>query len=263
MGQRRPKFKTYERAITELKSSWAAFMELATKHIQYLYAQNDMPDNEAAQKNLALSIYSMWNETRRSAKCSTSAAWNYILPAYEQMVAESARIKAPSWGRTSGIWQTSDISTASRAAHANANPKECSQIPPPVAPDRSPTPTSNTVLPPRQSNSQKPRNSGGAPKYSTKTFPPSQSSPSQAPPQSTSYNVSVDPYKALGVLLTATTHEIEKAYRKKSLARHPDKNHGVTTQAFYELQYPRDLLCDEGERRIYDSSQLMKASKRV
>jgi len=216
MGQKRPKFKTYERAITEGKSSWAAFMELATKHIQYLYGQNDMPGDEAAQKKLALSTYSEWNETRRSTKCSVSAAWNHILPAYEQTIAASARSKAPSRGRTGGTWQTLGTATALRAAHANVNPKAYSPIPPHGAPYRSSTPTSNTLPPLRQSNSQKPRTSGAAPKYFTKTFSPSHSSPSQAPPQSTSYSASVDPYKALEVPLTATTNGIEKAYNDSS-----------------------------------------------
>jgi DnaJ family protein A protein 5 len=58
-------------------------------------------------------------------------------------------------------------------------------------------------------------------------------------------------YELLGVQINATEDEIKKAYRKKALEWHPDKNHHrieeATTQ-FSFLQEAYEVLSDQNER---------------
>ncbi|KAI0404041.1 DnaJ domain-containing protein [Xylaria palmicola] len=65
-----------------------------------------------------------------------------------------------------------------------------------------------------------------------------------------------DYYELLGVERTATDDEIKKAYRKKALELHPDRNFGDVdnaTRKFAEVQAAYEVLSDPQERAWYDS----------
>ncbi|KAK7752106.1 hypothetical protein SLS62_005849 [Diatrype stigma] len=69
-------------------------------------------------------------------------------------------------------------------------------------------------------------------------------------PQKTDY------YELLGVDSHAGDDEIKKAYRKKALELHPDRNYGDVeraTQRFAEVQAAYEVLSDPQERAWYDS----------
>lgn len=59
-----------------------------------------------------------------------------------------------------------------------------------------------------------------------------------------------DLYEVLGVRRGATTREIQKAYRRKAKASHPDS--GGSAEAFSELAAAYGVLCDEERRERYD-----------
>ncbi|KAI1406353.1 DnaJ-domain-containing protein [Hypoxylon fuscum] len=66
----------------------------------------------------------------------------------------------------------------------------------------------------------------------------------------------VDYYELLGVNRLATDDEIKKAYRKKALELHPDRNYDDVenaTQKFAEVQSAYEVLSDPQERAWYDS----------
>ncbi|KAJ9296965.1 transcriptional regulator family: C2H2 zinc finger [Paecilomyces variotii] len=72
----------------------------------------------------------------------------------------------------------------------------------------------------------------------------------EAPESKTDY------YKLLDVEQGATDEEIKKAYRKKALQLHPDRNHGnveTATKLFAEVQVAYEVLSDPQERAWYDS----------
>ena len=68
--------------------------------------------------------------------------------------------------------------------------------------------------------------------------------------------VKQDYYELLGIERTATDDEIKKAYRRKALELHPDRNHGDeegATRLFAEIQAAHEVLSDPQERAWYDS----------
>lgn len=63
-----------------------------------------------------------------------------------------------------------------------------------------------------------------------------------------------DYYATLGVARGATPEEIKKAYRKKALECHPDRNQGnpKAEEQFKVVSEAYEVLSDENRRRIYD-----------
>src|ERR1700733_500755 len=63
-----------------------------------------------------------------------------------------------------------------------------------------------------------------------------------------------DYYNVLEVSRTATADEVKKAYRKKALQYHPDKNPGdaEAEKKFKEISEAYEVLSDDKKRQMYD-----------
>ena len=63
-----------------------------------------------------------------------------------------------------------------------------------------------------------------------------------------------DYYEVLGVARDATADQIKKAYRKKAIQYHPDKNPGdkAAEEKFKEAAEAYDVLSDDKKRQLYD-----------
>nr|XP_018908266.1 PREDICTED: dnaJ homolog subfamily C member 17 [Bemisia tabaci]XP_018908267.1 PREDICTED: dnaJ homolog subfamily C member 17 [Bemisia tabaci] len=75
----------------------------------------------------------------------------------------------------------------------------------------------------------------------------------------------LDVYGILEVLQSATTQEIKKAYRKKALKCHPDKNpdNPEAAKLFHNLSKALELLLDESARAAYDRVLNAKAAAKL
>ncbi|MBI3650578.1 MAG: J domain-containing protein [Acidobacteria bacterium] len=67
------------------------------------------------------------------------------------------------------------------------------------------------------------------------------------------FDANKDYYEVLGVEPTATSEEIEKAYRSEARKKHPDS--GGSEEAMKELNEARDFLADAQTRKAYDEAR--------
>lgn len=75
----------------------------------------------------------------------------------------------------------------------------------------------------------------------------------------------VDLYAILDLQITATEAEIKKAYRKKALQCHPDKNPDdpKAAETFHELSHALEILTDVQARAAYDKVLRAKAAAKL
>ncbi|XP_067012994.2 dnaJ homolog subfamily C member 17 [Anabrus simplex] len=71
----------------------------------------------------------------------------------------------------------------------------------------------------------------------------------------------VDLYELLGIDVNCTVQDVKKAYRKKALSCHPDKNpdNPRAAELFHELSRALEILTDESARAAYD--KVLRARK--
>ncbi|KAF1351933.1 hypothetical protein BDV97DRAFT_348449 [Delphinella strobiligena] len=85
-----------------------------------------------------------------------------------------------------------------------------------------------------------------------------QSSHTAADAQTAATETKTSYYELLSVDRNATEDELKKAYRRKALELHPDRNYGKvdeTTKLFAEVQAAYEVLSDAQERAWYDSHE--------
>lgn len=80
-------------------------------------------------------------------------------------------------------------------------------------------------------------------------------------PDKDEWTLSEDPYDILGVPPDATDSQIAKAYRKRALKLHPDKNPNASQEAFHELQVAKAFLDNPTAKRRYDRQRESKISR--
>ncbi|XP_060804148.1 dnaJ homolog subfamily C member 17 isoform X2 [Amyelois transitella] len=75
----------------------------------------------------------------------------------------------------------------------------------------------------------------------------------------------VDLYAILDLQISATESEIKKAYRKKALQCHPDKNPDdpKAAETFHELSRALEILTDKSAREAYDKVLKAKAAAKI
>lgn len=74
----------------------------------------------------------------------------------------------------------------------------------------------------------------------------------------------IDLYALLDLTITATESEIKKAYRKKALQCHPDKNPDPkAAETFHELSRALEILTDNAARTAYDKVLKAKAAAKL
>ncbi|KAI8095063.1 uncharacterized protein B0P05DRAFT_524551 [Gilbertella persicaria] len=72
-----------------------------------------------------------------------------------------------------------------------------------------------------------------------------------------------DYYELLGIEITASADDIKKAYRKKALKVHPDKNPSPDAAVlFHALTQAQDLLLDTSRRNDYDQKHRARQEQR-
>lgn len=78
---------------------------------------------------------------------------------------------------------------------------------------------------------------------------------------SSKFKFDKDLYELFDITIDASENEIRKAYRKKALACHPDKNpdNPKAAELFHELSKALEILCTESTRAAYD--KVIKAKK--
>ena len=68
-----------------------------------------------------------------------------------------------------------------------------------------------------------------------------------------------DPYEILGVARTASSDDIQKAYRRLAKKLHPDLNPGnkQAEERFKELSLANDILSDAEKRKKFDNGEII------
>ncbi|WP_300454178.1 DnaJ domain-containing protein [Accumulibacter sp.] len=65
-----------------------------------------------------------------------------------------------------------------------------------------------------------------------------------------------DHYAALGLASDATGEDVRRAYRRKALQYHPDRNAAAdATDRFRDVQEAYDTLSDQQRRQAYDDNR--------
>lgn len=65
-----------------------------------------------------------------------------------------------------------------------------------------------------------------------------------------------DHYAALGLACDATGEDVRRAYRRKALQYHPDRNDAAdATDRFRDVQEAYDTLSDHQRRQAYDDNR--------
>ena len=62
----------------------------------------------------------------------------------------------------------------------------------------------------------------------------------------------MDYYKILKIEKNASQKDIKRAWRKLSMTHHPDRNNGVDTELYKNINAAYDVLSDEKQRKEYD-----------